>query len=495
MSPTHARRLFLGIWVAVACAALPPTSAQDSGRGDSDGSLADQYRQVADRIIDAALKSNDAWRKMEELCDGIGHRLSGSAQLEQAARWAVKTLQHDGQENVHTELVTVPHWVRGGESLVMTAPRRMELAMLGLGGSIGTPPTGITGEVIAVADKEELDRIGDAVKGKIVLFNHPMPPYSLETGTHYGPTVRYRGNGAIWAAQKGAVAALVRSVTARSLNSPHTGAMHYRDGVTKIPTAAVSIEHAEMIDRLFRRGVAVRVNLKMEARTLPDAPSANVIAELRGSSNPEEIVVIGGHLDSWDVGQGAHDDGGGCVISMEAINVLRKLDLRPRRTIRVVLFTNEENGLAGGRQYAKDHEQEMGNHVAAIESDSGVFAPVGFGVSVPPPSDQDTQEAKDRQRKRQNTARARLEQITSLLTRVGATGAKSGGGGADISPMTRHGVPLLGHRTDMSSYFDYHHSQADTLDKVNPQDLSRNVAAMAVVAYILADMPGRIGEE
>jgi len=466
--------------------AAPPAAAVGAADRQSEdaadrATLTDRYRQTAERIIDAALAGNDAWRKMEELCDGIGHRLSGSPELERAVEWAAAAMTRDGQQNVRKELVSVPRWIRGRESLVMTQPRRMELTLLGLGGSIATPPDGITAPVLVVSDKDELDKLGEDARGRIVLFNHAMPPYDVETGTHYGRTVAYRGNGAVWAAEKGAAAALVRSVTARSLNSPHTGAMRYREGVRKIPTAAISIEHAEMLARLTRSGTSVTVTLKMEAQTLPDAPSANVIGELRGRTRPEEVVVIGGHLDSWDVGQGAHDDGGGCVISMEAINVLRKLDLRPARTIRVVLFTNEENGLAGGRAYAEQHLDEMPNHVAAIESDGGVFAPLGFSVTT-------ASEA------RQDRAVEQLGQITALLARIGATRAKGGGGGADIGPMRQHGVTLLAHDADMSTYFDYHHSHADTLDKVDPLELSRNVAAMAVMAYVLADMPGRLGD-
>lgn len=445
--------------------------------------LATTYRATADRIIDAALAGNDAWRKLEELCDGIGHRLSGSESLERAIDWAVNTLRRDGQENVRREKVMVPHWVRGEESLTLLSPKRVAIPILGLGGSVATPLVGITADVVVVADKQQLDALpDDQVRGRIVLFNNAMPPYDPQKGTGYGQAVAYRSQGASWAAARGAVACLIRSVTANSLRSPHTGAMHYDPAHPKIPAAAVSIEDAMMFDRLFKRGETVTVNLKMEARMLPDAESANVIAELRGREKPEEIVVIGGHIDSWDVGQGASDDGGGVVICMEAINVLRKLDLRPRRTIRVVLFTNEENGLAGGRQYAADYAAELSRHVAAIESDGGVFAPVGFGVTVKPPLDQ-------------ALAVRQLGQITSLLARVGATRATDGGGGADIGPMAPAGVPQLAHHADMSRYFDYHHSEADTLDKIKPEELSQNVAAMAVAAYIIADMPGRLGDK
>jgi Zn-dependent M28 family amino/carboxypeptidase len=418
---------------------------------------------------------------MEGLCDGIGHRLSGSASLERAVLWAVETLKSDGQENVRAEKVMVPHWVRGSESAEMTEPRRMTLSMLGLGGSIGTPPDGITAPVVVVRNEAELETQGGGAKGKIVLFNNPMPPYDDEKGSRYGETVRFRGKGASLAAKKGAVACLVRSVTARSLRSPHTGAMGYADGVTRIPAAAISAEDADIIARLFARGQSVLVTLKMQAQTLPDAESANVIGELRGRERPDEIVVIGGHIDSWDVGQGAHDDGAGVVMAMEALSVLRKLGLRPRRTIRVVLWTNEENGLAGGKAYAKDHAAELARHVAAIESDSGGFAPEGFSV-----------ECKDEAREK--IAASQVRDIARLVSRLGVKKVLLGHSGADVGPMKDSGVILMGIFTEGSTYFDYHHSPADTLDKVDAEELSRCVASLAVMAYVIADMPTRLGD-
>jgi len=439
-------------------------------------SIAEQYRAAADRIIAATMAGNEAYAKLTELCDDIGHRLSGSPQLELAISWALETLKRDGQENVHAEPVMVPHWVRGAESLVMTSPRSQPLVMLGLGGSVGTPPGGITAPVVSVPDEAGLAALGDSLRGKIILFDNPMPAYDREHGTQYGSTVRFRVNGPKLAADKGAVACLVRSVTARTLRSPHTGATRYADAERKIPAAAISAEDAAMITRLLARGTPVSLTLSMEAKTLDPAPSANVIAELRGSTQPDEIVVIGGHIDSWDVGQGAHDDGAGCVMAMEAINVLRRLKMIPRRTIRVVLWTNEENGLAGARQYAADHADELPKHVAAIEADSGGFRPTGYSVDC---SDKDLQ----------TLAVEQMRQITSLLTSMGPMTVETGGAGADVGPMKPAGVLLLGHENEASTYFDYHHSHADTLDKVDPTDLSRNVAVMATVAYILADMP------
>lgn len=447
----------------------------------SNYALMNRYRADADRIMKAALADNDAFDKLEELCVTIGHRLSGSPELERAIVWAVDRMKRDGQENVHTEKVMVPHWVRGNESATMIEPRVAPMRMLGLGMSVGTPPEGITAPVVVVANEDELDALGDLVRGKIVLFNNPMPPYDPVHGAGYGATVRYRRIGARISAAKGAVACLVRSVTAHSLRTPHTGAMRYGDATVKIPAAAISVEDAETIARLQKRGIRVVVNLKMEAKILPDAESANVIGELRGSTNPEEVVIIGGHFDSWDVGHGAHDDGGGCIIAMEAINVLRKLNMRPRRTIRVVLWTNEENGLAGGKAYAKAHEAEFENIVAAIESDSGVFAPRGFSL-----------ECSDDQRK--TIALGQMKAIMRLASRhLDKVSMKGEHSGADVGPLRPSGAVLMGHRVEGSKYFDYHHTPADTIDKVDPEEISQNVAILAMVAYILADMPERIG--
>lgn len=443
--------------------------------------IAATYREPADRIINSVMAGNDAYNKLTELCDDIGHRIQGSEALDRAIRWAADRLTADGHENVHTESVTVTKWVRGNESATMIDPRHYPLAMLGLGNSVGTIPGGITAPVVVVGDEDELESLGTAARGKIVLFNNPMPAYSIESGTGYGRAVRFRHSGARLAAAHGAVACLVRSVTAHSLRSPHTGGMSYRDATARIPAAAISVEDADMIARFQKRGIPVTVRLEMEARTEGDAPSANVIAELRGSTHPDEIVVIGGHIDTWDVGQGAHDDGAGCIMAMEAVNVLRKLNLRPRRTIRVVLWTGEENGLHGARAYAKDHAHEMDRHVAAIEADIGGFAPLGYSIDC---KDED----------RLEIAAAQMRNILSLTSRLGANKVTTGWAAADVSPMKPAGVIIMGHESDPEHYFDYHHTDADTIDKINPHQLSQNVAVMAAVAYILADMPQRLGE-
>lgn len=473
------------IFAVLVLGALPGSSifpeTEPPTRG-GEGPIAVRYRNTAEQIVRTTLADNEAYDKLRYLCIGVGHRLSGSAGLEKAIYWAVETLKKDGADNVRREKVMVPHWVRGREAAWMVAPRFEDLHILGLGGSVGTPEAGTSGEVVVVEDESALDALGEGARGRIVLFNKAMPPYDPLRGSGYGTTVKYRTHGARLAAEKGAIACLVRSVTANSLRTPHTGAMRYGDAKVKIPAAAISTEDADTIAGLRRLGAEVRVRLKMEAKTLPDVESANVVGELRGSTWPEEVVVIGGHLDSWDVGHGAHDDGGGCVIAMEVINVLRELNMIPKRTIRVVLWTNEENGLRGGIAYAKDHADEMDKHVVAIESDAGVFRPTGFSL-----------ECTDKQR--ETIAAEQMRDIMSLFSSsVSEMTVRVGGSGADISPMKDAGVMLMGQRVEGSRYFDYHHSPADTLDKVDPEDLSKNVAVLAAVAYILADMPQRLGE-
>lgn len=429
------------------------------------------YRDEAARIIGAALTDDTAYRRLSYLTDRIGHRISGSTQLERAIEWAVDEMKRDGLERVRAEKVMVPRWVRGEESAELVEPVQRKLSMLGLGNSTGTPPEGITADVVVVRNFDELDALGERVRGKIVVYNVPF--------TTYGATVRYRGAGASRAGKYGAVAALVRSVGPVSLNTPHTGAMNYSDDdQTRIPTAALTIEGAEMLARMQARGERVRLRLKMEAKFLPDAESANVVAEWRGRERPEEVVLVSGHFDSWDVGQGAHDDGGGCIVSWEVARLLKQLKLRPRRTIRVVLYTNEENGLRGGNGYHDAHKDEISKHVLAIESDSGVYRPTGFGLAENASPD----------------VRATINEIATLLRHIGADRIAPDGGGADIGPLMRAGVTGMSLNVDGAHYFDIHHTPADTMDKIDPRELALCVATMTVMAYVVADMPARLGQ-
>ena len=425
-----------------------------------------EQREATTRIIEAAMADDTGWNRLAWLSDRIGHRLSGSPQLDAAIRWAVDEMRRDGFDDVRTEKVMVPRWVRGDESATLLEPVQQPFVMLGLGNSVGTPARGITAEVVVVRDFTELDALGERVRGKIVCYNVPF--------TNYGETVQYRGSGASRAAKHGAVAVLVRSVGPVSLQTPHTGALRYDEALPKIPAAAITIEGAEMLARMHARGERIRLRLKMEARMHGEVESANVVADLRGSERPEEIVLLAAHLDSWDVGQGAQDDGGGCIQVWEALRLLKKLGLRPRRTIRVVLYTNEENGLKGGTGYRDAHKAELANHVFAVETDGGTFRPEGFGVTA------------------SDAAIAQLTELARLLEPIGAARISKGGGGADIGPIMREGVPGAGLDVEGSRYFHYHHTPADTVDKVDPKDLKLCTAAIAVMAYLVADVPERL---
>jgi len=429
--------------------------------------LTDQYRAVADKLIDAALADTEGYDRLAYLCYRIGNRLSGSPALEKAIAWSAEQMKAAGLSNVRVIPTKVPHWVRGAESARMLAPLDKPLHMLGLGGSIATPAGGITADVVAVSTFDELDKLGRAkVQGKIVLYN--------EVYEGYGQTVAYRTNGASRAAALGAVAALVRSVTPLAMQIPHTGAMRYDEAQPKIPTAAVSPEDAMMITRLVATGVPVKVHLEMSAHTEPDADSGDVIGEIPGREHPEEVVVMGGHIDSWDVGQGAQDDGASIIACLQAVALMKKLGLQPRRTIRVAFWVNEENGGRGGEAYRAFVGDQIHNQVAAIEMDGGAETPRGFGAAVDPASTE------------------MLQQIAKLLDRIGAGEINSAGGGSDIQPLMRDGVPGLAERTVGTHYFDWHHTETDTLDKVSPEDFRKNLAALAVMGYALADMPGRL---
>ena len=439
-------------------------------------SLDAEYREVAGRLIGAALVDTSGWEKLTHLTTRIGNRLSGTPALERAVEWVAQQMKSDGLENVRTQPVKVPRWSRGSESAHIVSPVQRPLGMLGLGGSIGTPKEGIIASVVVVSTFDELERLGaDKVKGKIVLYDMAWQGY--------GQTVRYRRNGASQAAKLGAVAALVRSVTPRSLYTPHTGAMNYEPTAPQIPTAAITVEDAAWIHRATQMGDDVRVRLVMEAATLPDADSANVIGEISGRERPDEVVVLGGHIDSWDVGQGAHDDGAGVLAAWQAVTLMKQLGLKPRRTVRVVAWTNEENGARGAAAYRASLGTDVSKHVAAIEMDDGAERPLGFGFTIRGLSNTDP---------RVVNAMKALREIGQLLEGIGANTIGPEGSGADIEPLMLAGVPGLGLQTVGEHYFDWHHTNADTLDKVDFQDFRRCIATMAVMAYVLADMPGRL---
>ena len=428
----------------------------------------DPYKPIAQRIIAAAQADDFAWRRLAELTDTFGPRLSGSDNLERAIDWAVDTMKKDGFDNVHKEPVMVPKWVRGNESLDLVEPVRQTLPLLGLGNSVGTPYGGFESDVIVVKNFDEMEKRAAEIKGKIVLFNAEF--------VSYGATNVYRTSGPSRAAKVGAIAALVRSIGPTGLRTPHTGATVYTDDAPKIPAAAIPAEDANRFQRLADRGLKIRVRLSMQAHFEADSQSYNVVGEIRGRELPNEVIVVGGHLDSWDPGAGASDDAGGCVVTWEALRLMKKLGLQPRRTVRVVLFTNEENGSRGGNGYRDAHTAELPNHVMLLESDGGIFDPEGFGFTGP------------------EKAKATVVSIAGLLKSIGADPVRDGGGGADVSPAGTVAKAPLSHLAE-ANYFQIHHTPADTIERISPKQASNNAAAIAVMVYVIADLPWRLGTE
>lgn len=447
------------IFVALAAGAMAGRAVAQQG------DLTSAYRATADSLIRGATSDSAAYRRLGRLVDTFGHRLSGSGSLEAAIDWVLGLMKADGLENVRGQPVMVPHWVRGAESAELVKPRAAKLAMLGLGGSVATPKRGITAPVLVVSSFEELQSRAADAKGKIVLFDAPFTDYVVSR--------RIRTDGPSTAARAGAVACLIRSVASASIRSPHTGATRYDSTVTRIPAAALSVEDAMMLHRFQDRGEPVVVTLRMAAQMLPDAPSRNAVAEIVGREKPDEVVVLGGHIDSWDVGQGAMDDAGGAVSAWEAVHLMKRLGLRPRRTVRVVLWTNEENGGRGGLAYRDSVGDQVSKHVLAMESDNGVFNPKGYVLAA------------------SDSAAAVVQQVANLLQSINATGVERApeSPAADITPLGEAGVPTMELDVDGSRYFWYHHSEGDMLDKLDPGEMARCVAAMAVMAYVVADLP------
>ncbi|HXU74771.1 MAG TPA: M28 family peptidase [Polyangia bacterium] len=441
--------------------------------GEAKGSAA-AAEAMAARLMGMAMSDGRAYALAESLSDGVGPRQAGSAGAAQAVTWAVEKMRALGFKNVHTEPVRVPRWIRGVAEAELVAPTRQEIHLTALGPSVGTGPNGITADVVEVAGFEELKALGDGARGKIVLFN-PRPMVRGRTFEEYGRAVAVRSGGAVAAAKAGALAALVRSAGTGEYRLPHTGGMHYDEATPKIPAAAVSAEDAELIKRLINSGggggaghARVRMKLVMTPRFDGEVESANVIGEVPGRDRAGEIVLLGAHLDSWDLATGAIDDAAGCGIVMDAARIIASVGRAPRRTVRVVLFMNEEMGLSGARAYAAAHAGELGRHVAAVEVDSGEGRPSGFGVvgagGVP-----------------------LLRRIAAPLATIGASSVmEASDPGADLMPMGGK-VPLFNIDQDLTTYFDWHHTAADTFDKVDAMDMAFNTAAIAVVAYGLAD--------
>lgn len=482
-------RRCVSIFVASAVAVMMLTGLQSSGQAQQPqpqtapkpASFSPQLLSNLKRIQQAALTSDYALRQVAYLSNNIGPRLSGSPQAEAAVQYVAAEMRRLGCQ-VTLEKVMVPHWVRGEEQAALVSwPGQVrgttqKIVLTALGGSVATPPAGTTAEVLVVNSFEELDALGrQRVAGKIVLFNVKFDDRMAKQGygeEAYGQAVAYRGRGPSAAARLGAVASLIRSVGGAQYRLPHTGSTRYAADAPQIPAAAVTGEDADLIAGLAKQG-PVSMRLLLTPRTLPDAVSYNVIADYRGSERPDEIVIVSGHLDSWDLGTGAIDDASGVAVAMQTIQLLRQLRLRPRRTIRMVAWMNEENGLAGGRAYVKDYEAQLPNHVAAIEMDRGAGHPLGYAAKA---------------------SAAALEMLAPVSTVLAASGAglsrrEEEAPEADITPLSLAGVPAFGLWQDTRTYFDYHHTSADTFDKIVPEELAENAAVMAVLAYALADMP------
>lgn len=422
------------------------------------------------KIFNEALANGKSYEWLRVLTTQIGGRLSGSEGAVQAVRYTQRVMEEEGFDQVSLQKTQVPHWVRGAAEVAyfQSGKRKVVVPIAALGGSVATPKSGVKAEVIEVKSFLELRALGkEKVAGKIVFFNRPMDPTHLSTFDAYRGAVDQRGNGATEASKLGAVGAIVRSMTTRLDNFPHTGGMRYGAGVPLIPAAAISTEGAELLSIAIKENPSTQFYFKQNCETLPDAPSHNVIGELKGSTNASEIIVVGGHLDSWDIAQGAHDDGTGCVQAIEALRILKTLGYTPKRTLRSVMFMNEENGLRGGVTYADSARMKKENHLAAIESDRGGFTPLGFGIVG-------TQAQK-----------AKIQSWQPLFATYGIHELGPGGGGADIGPLAQQGATLLGLIPDSQRYFDYHHAASDTFETVSKRELELGGAAMAAMVYLI----------
>ena len=468
------RSLAFGLALSLLAGGFAPARAQQAPAKPP--SLPPELIANLEKLRDAALSSDYAWRQVAHLTENIGPRISGSPQAEHAVHYVADELRHLGLE-VTLEKVMVPHWVRGEEHAALTlfpdqAPgTTQKIVVTALGNSAATPATGLTADVVVVNNFDELTALGrDKVSGRIVLFNEKFDKRLAAQGLAfhaYGRAVAYRAKGAEAAKALGAAASLVRTVGSADYRLPHTG-FSIPAG---IPAGAVTAEDADLIAHLAQQG-RVTMQLVLTPQTLPDTVSYNVVADLKGSEHPEQIVIVSGHLDSWDLGTGAIDDGAGVAVAMQAANLCKQLGLRPRRTLRVIAWMDEENGGRGNQAYFAEHKSDIANHIAAIESDGGAGHPAGFSGTFKP------------------AAVEALQPITKVLEGIGAVVFQAGGeGGSDIAPLSQAGVPGFGISQDGRKYFDYHHSAADTLDKIDSHELAENAAAMAVLAYALADMP------
>jgi carboxypeptidase Q len=425
---------------------------------------------VVRRLFDAALTQGQSYENLRSLCKDVGHRLSGSPAAAKAVDWAYQRFQSMQLDRVAKQPCLVTHWERGKPESAWIKSRsgKLKVPVLALGTSIATPKGGIDAQVIEVFSLDEVKALDpERAKGKIIFYNRPMNPTDINTFTAYGGCVDQRGYGAVEAAKKGAIAVVVRSMNLRLDDYPHTGNMRYEEGVTQIPACAISTNGAEALHKLLREDAQLQFHLEMDCKTFPDAPSFNVMGELRGSTYPDQVIVIGGHLDSWDVGEGAHDDGAGVVQSIEVLHLFQSIGYKPRYTIRAVAFMNEENGMKGALAYADSAAKKGERHYAALESDEGGFSPRGFNIDA-------TAETLD-------FIRAYSDLLAPYLLRQ----IEKGYGGVDISPLRKQGTPLFGYAPDTQRYFDFHHAATDVFEGVNKRELELGAASMAVLIYLI----------
>ena len=434
--------------------------------------IAQSDAEMIRKIYDEVLENGKAYEQLRFMTKSIGPRLTGSPQAAAAVDWTKEVMEDLGFDNVFLQEVMVPHWERGEPEIARVINSKkygtVELDITALGNSVGTGAEGVLANVIEVTDFLELLKMGEPmIKGKIVFFNRRMDPKSINTFAAYGMAGDQRRAGPSEAAKFGAKAVIVRSLTQGIDDHPHTGGTRYQDENQKIPAVAISTEDAEFLSDLLRNEPNVNLYLRSNAKMNEDKLSHNVIGELRGSNNPYEYIAIGGHLDSWDLAEGAHDDGAGCVQSIEVLRALKAIGYKPKRTLRAVMFMNEENGLRGGREYAKQAEVKNEKHIAAMESDRGGFTPRGFTLDMDERS---------------------LEKIRGwkeLFEPYKIFEFESGGGGADIGPLKSQNVPLIGFKPDDQRYFKYHHTPIDTFDKVDERELHMGAATMAALVYLI----------
>ena len=457
--------------VALAAALSIVAAAGLLAAGSDGGQDQSSYDEVAVRLHQKGLRELGAYATLQQLVS-VGPRPTGSAQADAAVKLMAEHMRQLGLDNVRTEPTVVGHWVRGpleeGRILSRTAGA-IPVKVRAIGNSIATPAGGITAGIVEVRSVAELEKLGDKARGRIVFFNGAMDPTLLDTFPAYGGAAQQRSGGAVAAARAGAVAAVVRSLTLAINDDPHTGTMSYDPAVPKIPAVTITTAAAERLSALLRTEPEARFSFTTTCQTLAPVTSHNVMGELRGSARPDEVIVVGGHIDSWDLSEGAHDDGAGCAQSIEALRLIRGLGLKPKRTIRAVLFMDEENGGTGGRDYARAESRKGERHIAAIESDRGGFLPIGMGVGA------------------KGEALARIQAWEPLFQRIGLQWIRPGGGGVDIGPLGASGTILMGPVPNSQRYFDVHHSGTDTLDKVNPRELQLGANIMALMAYLLSE--------